>query len=837
MGFITETQRAPETLKKVITGNQDCTVSGFVFRLTFSFFQCVFLGPRPVGVLGQRKRLKERLSALTLRACRHKVREVMNARSALVGMVVGIMLAVGGAGCLRQGERALTWVDFLPALTNLQMLARLDAPGSQIITSRDPTGGNDDYNHFVRKGPKGWVVLADLKGPGIVTRFWMTGADDGKHRVRFYFDGEWSPSMELSLAELTGEREPFVRPLAAYENYCWYSFVPIPYRKRLVIMAQEGGYGEGGWPRLFYQINYTTLPRTSRVESFSMDIGDEARAVLARIARAWQRPIAFEDDAAASRPAVGILQVKPGETRWLDPLTGPGIIQSLRVRPQYENVAGVVDRERLLRNVALQIRWDQNAQPSVNVPLGDFFGSVWQRTRYGSACFGMSNDTFVARFPMPFAKQADILLQNSGDQEVNAELEVRWQPLTQWDENLGYFHATWSGSSPKDIGQPHSILRTSGRGKYVGCVLGVMSEEPSWWILEGDEKMYVDGRENPDWHGTGLEDYFNGGWYYQNPLARPLHGMVYKVFFRVVQYRLHVTDAVRFDSSFHMTFERGPNHASRGWMESVAYYYLDKPQPAAFSLPAAARRQPPKDPNEERTIMTDLLNYERLSDWRGARDRVDWFLEKYPQFPFESVLRLRQLVYDEIMGLPESGWPAYQRFISQETNEAVLAQAKLLSWFHEKPNRALVGLYASGRSSVVLDGNVVCSADRPDRAVVAGVELAPGRHCLAVQAAWQPYPNWVQACVRTTRGCFGTSPDFRYAFNPAGAWGAPGFDDSAWSYVGGTGVKGPPEEPYIWLEPNAFAGLQSMAVGIRADDKEWPRRDARVVFRREFEVK
>lgn len=761
----------------------------------------------------------------------------MNRQSALLRMALGIMFALGSAGCLRQAVRPLTWIDFLPALTNVQALARLDVPGSQIITSRDPTGGNDDYNHFVRKGPKGWVVLADLKGPGVVTRFWMTGADDGQHRVRFYFDGEWSPSMELSLSELTGDREPFVRPLAAYENYCWYSFVPIPYRKRLVIMAQEGGQREGGWPRLFYQINYTTLPRTSRVESFSLNMSDEARSVLARVVEAWQRPLAFEDDVGAVRAAVGILQIKPGETRWLDPLTGPGIIQSLRIRPQFENLPGAVSQEQLLRDVALQIRWDQNTYPSVNVPLGDFFGSVWQRTRYGSAFFGMSNETFVSRFPMPFAGQADILLQNGGDQDVAVELEVRWQPLPKWDDRLGYFHATWSGTSPKDVGQPHPILRARGRGKYVGCTLGVMSEEPSWWVLEGDEKMYVDGGESPFWHGTGLEDYFNGGWYYQNPIARPLHGMVYKVFFRVVQYRLHLTDAVRFDSDFNMTFERGPNHASRGWMESVAYYYMDKPQPAAFPLRAAVSRRPPKDPNEERAMMTDLLNYERLGDWRGARDRVDWFLEKYPRFPFEAVLRLRQLAYDDIMKRPDSGWPAYQRFLSQETNETALAQAKWLAWFHEKPNRALVGLYASGRSSAVVDGNVVCSADRPDRAVVVGMELKPGRHCLAVQTMWQPYPNWVQACVRTAEGFFGTSTEFRYAFNPAGSWGAPGFDDGDWKKVGGTGVKGPPEEPYIWLEPNAFAGLQSMAVGLRADDKEWPGRDARAVFRREFDVK
>ena len=755
---------------------------------------------------------------------------------ASLGQICAVFLLCA-AGCLRQKPPQLTWVDFLPALTNIQLLARLDMPGTQIVTSYDPSGGNDDYNHFLRKGPKGWVVLADLNGPGVVTRFWMTGADNGKHRIRFYFDGAWHPSIELTLDELTGGREPFVSPLAAYENYCWYSFIPIPYRKRLVIMAQEGATRDGGWPRLFYQINYTSLPRTSRVESFTLDMSDKARTELRRVAGAWSRPLAFEGDDAATRVAVGILQLKPGETRWMDPLTGAGIIQSLRIRPILDSIESALTRERALRDITLQIRWDQQTQPSVAVPLGDFFGSVWQRTRYGSALFGMTNDTFVSRFPMPFARQAEILLQNGGDAGLAVEVEVRWQPLKKWDEQLGYFHAAWSSTSPNDLGRPHPILRAEGRGKYVGCVLGVMSEEPSWWILEGDEKMYVDGDDRPFWHGTGLEDYFNGGWYYQNPLARPLHGMVYKVFFRVVQYRLHLTDPVAFRSSFNMTFERGPNHASRGWMESVAYYYMDKPLPAAFALRPSAMRRPPRDPNEQRTIMVDLLNYERLGDWSGARDRIDWFLEKYPGFPYESVLRLRQLAYAELLEGTTSAWSMYQRFLSQETNEAARAQASLLSWFHEKPNRALVSLYSSGRSAVVVDGQVVGTVERPDRALVTGIELKPGRHCLAVQAAWQPYPNWVQAAVKTRADIFGTTPRFRYAFNPPGAWGAPDYDDSTWPVVGGTGVKGPPEEPYIWLEPNAFVGLQSVPVGIRADDKEWPRRDARVVFRHEFDVK
>lgn len=751
-----------------------------------------------------------------------------------LSLVLCLILPIG---CLRQTKQPLTWGDdFLPALTNIQTLARLDVPQTEIVTSFDPAGGNNDYNHFLRKGPKGWVVLADLKGPGVVTRFWMTGADDGKHRVRFYFDGEWRPRMDVTLDDLTGGMEPFVRPLAAYENYCWYSFVPIPYRKRLVIMAQEGGYREGGWPRLFYQINYIPLPRTSHVASLTLPLTEKDRAALERICAVWKQPSGFESETPESRRAVGILRVKSGDVSWLDSISGPGMIQSIRLRPQYDKLSDARARENLLRDVVLQILWDDAREPSVDVPLGDFFGSIGQRTRFESALLGATNDVFISRFPMPFRRKADIVLVNGGSEDVTIEMDVRWTPLPEWRGDLGYFHATWSRTSPREVGLPHPILRAKGRGKYVGCVLGVISEEPSWWILEGDEKMYVDGAEAPHWHGTGLEDYFNGGWYYQNPLARPFHGMTYKVFFRVHQYRMHLLDAVSFDKTFDMTFERGPNHASQGWMESVAYYYMNEPRPAAFRIKPRHDRRLPPDRNAERTIMTELFNYERLNDFAGARDRIDWFLENYPRYPYEAVLRLRQIAYEEYLGDCDAVWSAYQRFIAQETNETALAQAQLLSWIHEKPHRALVSLYATGRSSIILDGSVVCSVDRPDRAAVVGVELKPGEHVLAIQATWQPYPNWVQAAVKWREGMIGTVPDWKYAFNPEGPWGLPDYDDRHWRAVGGTGVKGPPEEPYIWLEPNAFVGLQSLPIGLRVDDKEWPRRDARLVLRKTFRI-
>ncbi len=751
--------------------------------------------------------------------------------SAAVAVVCLAMLS----GCGGPSGPALTFSGFLSDLTNSVSIARLDVPGTEIITSYDPAGSNDDFNHYLRKGPAGWIVLADLKGPGCLTRFWFTGADDGRHRIRFFFDGEREARLDVTLDDLTGGLDPFQMPLAAYENYCWYSFVPMPYRKRLVIMAQEGATREGGWPRIFYQVNYTPLAPDRNVRSFALPLSAEEQAGVEAVRKAWGflRTQGLPRTSPNARKAV---VVEPGQTQALDPVTGPAVIRELWVGAGLEALPPA-DRERVLRDVVMRIAWDGAAAPSVEVPLGDFFGSVWRRTRYESMYFGMDGDTFISRFPMPFRSSAVISFENQGRSPVPLDVTVGWEPLEAWDEGWGYFHAAWSRSAPTDAGRPHAILRTKGRGRYAGCNLGVVSLDRTWWILEGDEVMHRDGEILPRWHGTGLEDYFNGGWYYQNVLPRPLHGLAWKNFFRIVQYRLHLVEPVLFDASFDMTFERGPDHASRGWMESTAYYYLDAPAAAPFRAGAAAGREPPRDPLEEATLMVDLLNYERFGDYRGARDWIDVFLGTYREFPFAELLRLRQIAYAEKLDGYAATKPLYEKFIAQTTNAAAEQQARLLVWFNEDPSRGIASLWSTAPGRLFLDGKDVARTDKPERAAFAGVAAGRGTHAIAAQAGWKTYPSWIQVGLRLHGTTIVSRTDWRYKMNPGAGWAEAGFDDGAWGTTGGTGVKGPPEEPYIWVEPNAFVDLQSLPTGIRPRDDEWPSRQSTVVFRHKFELR
>lgn len=730
------------------------------------------------------------------------------------------------------GKRdSIAYRQLLEPLQSLDYLARLDVPETEILTSSDPTGGNDDFNHPLKTGHDGWVVLADLKGPGYVSRFWFTGSEP-KHRVRFYFDNEKQPRIDMAIGDFCGGADPFTPPLAAYENYCWYNYVPIPYAKRLVIETQQGGSRPDGGPKLFHQINYSAMPSGKRVESFKLPLPADAQTQLDDIRKQWGNPSQFRAEATVL--AATNFVINPSEESSLAIGPGPAIISEI-ILARDLTASPPLAGEAVLRDVILKIHWDASEQPSVAVPVGSFFGSVWMASGGQSVFFGATNGTFYTRFPMPFKTVATIAFENQTSVPVKFALAVKGRKLESWNPQCGYFHAAWNRSKHTSLGSPHNVLTASGHGRYAGCILSAISLDKSFWLLEGDETMERDGEQSPFWRGTGLEDYFNGGWYYQNVLCRPLHGLLFKSFFRTVQYRIHLPDPVLFNKSFSMSFERGPENRSHGWLESTAFYYMNRPQPSGSTLLTPRDRVPPVDEPQVAGFMLDLFNCERFGAYVEAMAAVDVFLAKYPSHPYAEMLALRKVSYRERMEGFGKTRAEFVKATTEAKDNAVRDNAKLLLWYHEKQENALLSLNANMPARCMLDGKPVLETSDPAKLAVAPLQLAPGRHVIVVQCRFHPYPAWVQACIRSHCGDIATSTSWKQCVGPSGDWAAVDYDDSAWTVTGGTGCKGPPEEPFVWIEPNAFIGMQSHAAAIYSA-VDWPDKSKPLVLRHVFDI-
>lgn len=318
------------------------------------------------------------------------------------------------------------------------------------------------------------------------------------------------------------------------------------------------------------------------------------------------------------------LTIEPGQTVPLAEIEGAGCVNHIWVTCAHE---GYVDTPGtsapdFLRKLLLRMSWDGEEEPSVLVPLGDFFGAGHARTaNFASLPIQMSpqdGKSFNCFFHMPFARGARI--------DVVSELEhtrvffyyyVDYEEFDELEEGLGRFHAQWRRENPCDgveqgeqsneeflfggtnIGGEgnYVILEAEGWGHYVGCFLFVhnLRQTPQWnWYGEGDDMIFVDGDTwPPSLHGTGTEDYFNTAWCPRETYAAPYHGVVLpggdNWSGQVTLYRFHVEDPVPFQQSIRVTIEHGHANKRSDDYASVAYWYQAEPHKPFSILPVQER--------------------------------------------------------------------------------------------------------------------------------------------------------------------------------------------------------------------------------------------------------
>lgn len=747
--------------------------------------------------------------------------------------ICGFMLSVIIlAGCApREPADGRAWRDYVGDLTNTARLGQMELTGTRLISSFDPTGGNDDFNHFQAPGSEpGWVTLADLKGPGVVRRFWTTGVDPG-HPFKLYFDGEKTPRISGAIDELFGERFPFQPPLAHCFNLCWYSYIPLTYRSSLRIETKAPpNHPFWGPRRLFFQLNVETCPEGQPLKSFPRSFDDADRVAIAAAQSNWLRSVDWPVADWSGIPGIPIAPTAEVEIFRSD---RPGELREwwLSVEPATPAEWTQTQKEQLLQETLVRVRYDGLEKPSIEAPLGDFFGNAWRGRNYGSLLLGSGAAGYHCAFPMPFAQSCRISLLNAGSRPLVAHFRGDLQALSK--AKPAYFHAEWRRSGPAN-GTPHTLLDVKGAGYFVGCFLGlighgVTQQDNSWWLLEGDEQMFVDGEPRPSWHGTGLEDYFNGGWYYRNAAFNALHGIYDRSPFRVAQFRHQLVDPATFRQSFKMQWERGDQNVSYAWFQTTAYFYLDKPQPV-LSIPV--ERAEPADRYARQTMMLQLTELERMNNFQKAIDLIAEYKERYPDGEENGVYTLRALEYHKLLGENVTD-SEYAPFLDGNFGAVAAEQAKLLVWFHAGANRALVSLNANAQAKLYLDGQQVLAGDHPLQLFVKGVELGDGPHVLAAEALMARQEPWVQMAIRTHTGLVGSGLDTLRSRTVSQGWNTLNGNTAEWmSMIPADLLRGTPDAPIIGSAPNAFVLMGSKAYSVRGED--WGYHRGMAYFRQPF---
>ena len=318
--------------------------------------------------------------------------------------------------------------------------------------------------------------------------------------------------------------------------------------------------------------------------------------------------------------------ISPGSNVTIADIQGAGSVKHIWMTVGTEE-------EAFPRKIVLRAYWDGEEHPSVECPLGDFFGiGHGIHKNFSSLPLQMcpqDGRAFNCWFPMPFARSARFEIQNDCETDINLYFYVDYERYEALEEGLGRFHAQWRRENPTiGFGDPtrrfaednaymwevwntpnldgdgnYVILSATGKGHYVGCHLDIdcFQREKNDWYGEGDDMIFIDDEPwPPRMHGTGTEDYFSTAFCPHEEYNSPYVGVTvcsgdpeWPWRGKNSSYRYHIEDPIYFEKSIRVTIEHGHANSLGNDYSSTAYWYQVEPH-APFPVLLAVKERLPR---------------------------------------------------------------------------------------------------------------------------------------------------------------------------------------------------------------------------------------------------
>lgn len=290
--------------------------------------------------------------------------------------------------------------------------------------------------------------------------------------------------------------------------------------------------------------------------------------------------------------------INSGETFTIAEMEGPGAVQHIWMTPTGNWQFSII-----------RFYWDDEKTPSIEAPIGAFFGMGWNEFAPLNSLAVTVNpgSAFNCYWKMPFRKKCKITVENINPTEsMRLYYQVDYT-LTDIGQDEAYLHAQYRRSRSTS-GSLHTILDgVKGKGHYVGTYMAVGVNNNGWWG-EGEIKFFMDGdKDFATIVGTGTEDYFCGSYNFENQATHQyqefstayagLHQVIrpnglYKSQQRFGMYRWHILDPVRFESDLKITIQDlGWRHSGRYLAQqsdiiTVAFWYQREPHATFPQLPS-----------------------------------------------------------------------------------------------------------------------------------------------------------------------------------------------------------------------------------------------------------
>ena len=449
------------------------------------------------------------------------------------------------------------------------------------VLSYDVSSGNADGNYtkaFVKYYDKnGEAVIFDEYGPGSLYRqqmnVWvgfggptllMFSPDQTNARIKYYFDDEEKPRLDVSMDDLfAGRLKPFDVPLTFMDGGTFpipprydinrgrfsTTYYPFNFQKRLKITFipnKDWNFRGTTW----YQNTHIVYPKDTKNTSWT---GKELDSPKVR--EQWKNVGQDPKNTDGNKTIKQNVSINKGQTKTVAEIKGEGSVTSFKVNLQPLN-------KDIFYNLQLKIFWDDEKMPSVDVPLSYFFGAgakdyklseVVSKKSLTSLFFGFDGEkgSFYSYFPMPFWKSAKVVIEIKSGEDVNAlDLEVQYKPasfLKYPKAETGYFHAKRTIDTDTKSKVYTTAFKETGRGHVVGILFYTQGYD-----MDGDEFTYIDGSRTPQIHGSGTEDDHNQGWA-GTAYQKPLWGAITNGYESA--YRVYQNDSYIFNNQIEINYE------------------------------------------------------------------------------------------------------------------------------------------------------------------------------------------------------------------------------------------------------------------------------------------
>jgi len=262
-----------------------------------------------------------------------------------------------------------------------------------------------------------------------------------------------------------------------------------------------------------------------------------------------------EGGKAASKLGVGrkgspARTIAPDQTVRLCDIEGSGTIRHIWMTTRGEPAN--------LRSLVIRAYWEGQEHPSIECPVGDFFGFAHGKVMpYASAVHSVGEKAGMNIWlPMPFTRRAHFTLTNEGTKAVPLFYQIDYTLDDAHPEDVGRLHVLFRRENPTTLKKDFELLpQRNQKGRFIGSVMGIRATHGNWWG-EGEIKVYMDGDEKfPTICGTGSEDYVGLSWgIQQTPF--PYNGCSLNQNRFVSMYRWHLPDPIQWQRACRITIQQ-----------------------------------------------------------------------------------------------------------------------------------------------------------------------------------------------------------------------------------------------------------------------------------------